>query len=75
MEHTAKGQPKILKKCRLPLTGLKVVNTIATEMAYINVTPAGLVLEEVAPGFTADDVQAATEPTLIISPNLKAMAF
>ena len=75
MEHTAKGQPKILKKCRLPLTGLKVVNTIATEMAYINVTPAGLVLEEVAPGFTADEVQAATEPTLIISPNLKAMAF
>src|SRR5208337_2403745 len=75
MEHTAKGQPKILKNCRLPLTGLKVVNTIATEMAYINVTPAGLVLEEVAPGLTADDVQAATEPTLIISPNLKAMAF
>ncbi len=75
MEHTAKGQPKILKKCRLPLTGLKVVNTIATEMAYINVTPAGLVLEEVAPGLTAGDVQAATEPTLIISPNLKAMAF
>ena len=75
MEHTAKGQPKILKKCRLPLTGLKVVNNIATEMAYISVTPTGLVLEEVAPGMTAGDVQAATEPTLIISPNLKAMAF
>jgi 3-oxoacid CoA-transferase subunit B len=75
MEHTAKGQPKILKKCRLPLTGLKVVNTIVTEMAFINVTSTGLVLEEVAPGLTAGDVQAATEPTLIISPNLKAMAF
>ena len=75
MEHTAKGQPKVLKNCRLPLTGVKVVNNIATEMAYISVTPAGLVLEEVAPGLTAGDVQAATEPTLIISPNLKAMAF
>jgi len=75
MEHTAKGQPKILKNCRLPLTGVKVVNNIATEMAYISVTQAGLVLEEVAPGLTAGDVQAATEPTLIISPNLKAMAF
>ena len=75
MEHTAKGQPKILKKCRLPLTGVKVVDTIVTEMAYMKVTSTGLVLEEVAPGLTAGDVQAATEPTLIISPNLKAMEF
>jgi 3-oxoacid CoA-transferase subunit B len=74
MEHTAKGQPKILKKCRLPLTGVKVVDTIVTDMAYIKVTPTGLVLEEVAPGVTADDVQAGTQPTLIISPNLKTMA-
>ena len=74
MEHTTReGQPKILKKCRLPLTGLKVVDTIVTEMAYIRVSPKGLVLEEVAPGLTADDVQHATEPTLIISPNLKVM--
>jgi 3-oxoacid CoA-transferase subunit B len=74
MEHTTReGQPKILKKCTLPLTGVKVVDTIATEMAYINVTPEGLVLEEVAPGLTADDVQRGTEPTLIISPNLKIM--
>jgi 3-oxoacid CoA-transferase subunit B len=75
MEHTAKGQPKILKKCRLPLTGVKVVDTVVTEMAYIKVTPTGMVLEEVAPGLTGDDVQAATEPTLIISPNFKEMAF
>ncbi len=74
MEHTTReGQPKILKKCTLPLTGVKVVDTIVTEMAYMRVTPTGLVLEEIAPGLTADDVQRATEPTLIISPNLKVM--
>ncbi len=74
MEHTNKdGQPKILNKCTLPLTGKKVVNMIVTEMAVIQVTPTGLVLEEVAPGLTADDVQRATAPTLIISPTLKVM--
>jgi 3-oxoacid CoA-transferase subunit B len=74
MEHTTKdGQPKILKGCTLPLTGVKVVHTIVTEMAYINVTPQGLVLEEVAPGLTAGDVQRATEAKLRISPELKTM--
>ena len=74
MEHTTRaGQPKILNKCILPLTGLKVVDTIVNEMAYIRVSPTGLVLQEIAPGLTADDVQHATEPTLIISPNLKTM--
>ncbi len=74
MEHTTKeGASKILTKCTLPLTGVKVVNTIVTEMAYISVTPQGLVLEEVAPGLTADDVQKATEARLIVSPNLKVM--
>ena len=74
MEHATKdGAPKILKKCTLPLTGIKVVNTIVTEMAYINVTPQGLVLEEVAPGLTAEDVQKATGARLIVSPNLKVM--
>jgi 3-oxoacid CoA-transferase subunit B len=74
MEHATKeGAPKILKKCTLPLTGMKVVNTIVTEMAYINVTPQGLVLEEVAPGLTAEDVQKATGARLIVSPNLKTM--
>src|SRR5213082_2886101 len=74
MEHTTReGQPKILKKCTLPLTGMKVVDTVVTEMAYIRVTPTGLVLEELAPGLTADDVQGATEPTLILSPNLRTM--
>jgi 3-oxoacid CoA-transferase subunit B len=74
MEHTTReGQPKILKKCTLPLTGSKVVDTIVTEMAYIRVTPTGLVLEEIAPGLTFDDVQKATEATLIASPNVKPM--
>jgi 3-oxoacid CoA-transferase subunit B len=74
MEHTTKdSQPKILKKCTLPLTGVKVVNTIVTEMAVIQVTPKGLVLEETAPGLSADDVQRVTEPKLIVSPTLKTM--
>ena len=74
MEHTTReGQPKILKKCTLPLTGARVVDTIVTEMAYIRVTPTGLVLEEIAPGLTAEDVQRATEARLIVSPALKSM--
>ena len=74
MEHTTKeGAPKILKKCTLPLTGVKVVDTIVTEMAYIRVTPQGLLLEEMAPGLTVEDVQRATEPKLIVSPTLKTM--
>src|SRR3954468_5205514 len=75
MEHTTRdGQPKILKKCTLPITGLKVVDTIVTEMAYIKVSPEGLVLEELAPGVTVDEVQAATAPKLIISKDLKEMS-
>jgi 3-oxoacid CoA-transferase subunit B len=75
MEHTTKDlQPKILKKCTLPLTGVGVVNTIVTEMAVMQVTPKGLVLEEIAPGLTSDDVQRVTAPKLILSPHLKTMA-
>jgi 3-oxoacid CoA-transferase subunit B len=74
MEHTTReGQPKILRKCTLPLTGSRVVETIVTEMAYIRVTAAGLVLEEIAPGLTPDDVQRATESKLIVSSGLKRM--
>jgi len=74
MEHTTReGAPKILKKCTLPLTGVKVVDTIVTEMAYLRVTKDGLVLEEVAPGLTAEDVQRATEARLLVSSSLKVM--
>jgi 3-oxoacid CoA-transferase subunit B len=74
MEHTTRdGKPKILHHCSLPLTGARVVDTIVTEMAYIRVTQTGLVLEEVAPGLAADDVQRVTEPTLLLSPSLKTM--
>jgi 3-oxoacid CoA-transferase subunit B len=75
MEHTSKdGRPKILKKCTLPLTGVRVVDVIVTELAYMRVVPEkGIILEELAPGVTVEDVQRATEPTLIVSPTLKTM--
>ena len=74
MEHTTReGAAKILKRCTLPLTGLKVVDTIVTEMGYIKVTPQGLLLEEIAPGVSPDEVQKATEARLQISPRLKEM--
>jgi 3-oxoacid CoA-transferase subunit B len=67
MEHTTRdGGHKILKRCTLPLTGLKVVNLIVTEMAVIDVTPSGLVLREVAVGTTVDRVRAATGADLIM---------
>jgi len=76
MEHTTKdNQPKILKKCTLPLTGVKVVNMIVTEMAVIQVTLQGLVLEEIAPELTPEDVQKVTEPKLIVSAKLKPMSL
>jgi 3-oxoacid CoA-transferase subunit B len=74
MEHTTKaGTPKILNKCSLPITGLKVVHIIITELAFIRVTPQGLVLEEIAPGFSVDDVQRATEPKLIVNAPLEML--
>ncbi len=76
MEHTTKSnQPKILKKCTLPLTGVGVVNTIVTEMAVIQVTPDGLVLEEIASGLSVEDVQNVTKAKLIPSPSLREMKF
>ena len=74
MEHTTKdGLPKILPRCTLPITGLKVVDTIATEMAWIRVTAAGLVAEEIAPGLTLEDVRKATAARLIAGENIREM--
>jgi 3-oxoacid CoA-transferase subunit B len=67
MEHTTKtGAPKILKRCTLPITGLRVVHTIVTELAVIQVTPAGLVVQELTPGVTFEELQAATEAKLTL---------
>lgn len=74
MEHAAKdGSPKILKECSLPLTGVGVVDLIVTEMAVIEVTDKGLVLKEVCPEFTVDEVKEATEAELTIEGEVKKM--
>jgi 3-oxoacid CoA-transferase subunit B len=74
MEHTTKdGEAKIVKKCSLPLTGVGVVDLIVTELGVIEVSPEGLVLREIAPGVSAEDVQKATEPTLLRATDLKVM--
>jgi len=72
MEHTAKeGAHKILKTCNLPLTAVGAVDMIITEMAVMRVTPEGLLLEEINPEYTVEEVQQATEATLIIGEGLK----
>ncbi len=72
MEHTTRdGDFKIVKQCAYPVTALGVVKLIVTDLAVIDVTPEGLVLREVAPGLSAQEVQSVTEPKLIISPVLK----
>ncbi|PTL85858.1 CoA transferase subunit B [Vitiosangium sp. GDMCC 1.1324] len=74
MEHVNKeGKPKILKKCSLPITGLKCINHIVTEYALIDVTPEGLVLRELAPGVTVEHVQSITEPKLKVAPGIREM--
>ncbi len=76
MEHSTKeGQPKIVKKCSYPLTALECVHRIITDVAVIDVTSEGMVLREVAPGFTPADVQMLTEPTLIIPEDVPEMQF
>lgn len=75
MEHTTKdGQPKILRKCALPLTGVEVVDLIITDLAVIAITPRGLVLREVAPGVTPQQVQQVTEPPLQVAADLKTIS-
>ena len=76
MEQVAKdGSKKLLRQCKLPLTGKRCVNAIISELAFIDITPGGLVLRELAPGVTVEQVQSATEPKLAISPQLREMRF
>jgi len=73
MEHTAKGSHKILSECTFPLTAAGVVDRVITEMAVIDVAPEGLLLREIAEGYTVDDVQAATGAPLLVDEALKTM--
>jgi 3-oxoacid CoA-transferase subunit B len=74
MTHTTRdGAPKVLKECTYPLTAPGCVSLVITDLAVIEVTPEGLLLKETAPGWTAGEVQALTEPKLVISPDLKQM--
>ena len=75
MHVTNDCAPKVVKKCTYPLTASRVVNLIVTDLAVISVTPEGLVLEEVAAGLTADDVQSVTEAKLTVSPDLMEIQF
>jgi len=72
MLHTTKeGKPRILKQCDYPLTARECVDLIVTDLAVIEVTKQGLVVKEIAPGWTVDEVQALTEPKLIVAEDLK----
>jgi 3-oxoacid CoA-transferase subunit B len=72
MEHTTKaGEPKLLPRCTLPLTGLKVVDTVITEMGFFRITAQGLMLEELAPGVAIEQVREATAANVRVSENLK----
>jgi 3-oxoacid CoA-transferase subunit B len=74
MEHANKeGKPKVLNQCSLPITGRGCVSAVCTDLAWIDVTPRGMVLRELAPGVTAEQVQALTEPRLEIAPDVKTM--
>jgi len=74
MTHTEKrGKPKIVKECSYPLTARNCVDLMVTDLAVIHVTDEGLVLKETAPGWSVEDVQALTEPRLIIAPDVKTI--
>lgn len=76
MEHCTKdGRPKIVKKCDLPLTGLHCVDHIVTELCVIDVTDEGLVLRELAPGHTVEEVRTKTEAELLVAEDLKEMCL
>lgn len=73
MQHTQKGTPKILKECTLPLTAMKCVDVIITEMCVMEYRPEGLTLTELHPDYTLEDVKAVTEASFLVADDLKAM--
>jgi len=74
MEHANKeGKSKVLRQCSLPITGRGCVSAVCTDLAWIDVTPRGLLLRELAPGVTVEQVQALTEPRLEVAPEVKTM--
>jgi len=75
MQHTQKGRHKILDTCTLPYTAIKVVDMIVTEMGVMEITPEGIMLTEINPEYTVEQVREATQCKLIISPGLKDMEF
>lgn len=75
MEHTAKGKPKILKNCTLPLTAVGEVDMIVTELAVMQLTRHGIELKEVASGISVEEVQAVTEAELIVNSTVEEMLF
>jgi 3-oxoacid CoA-transferase subunit B len=76
MEHTTKeGNPKILRKCSLPLTGVEVVDTIVTELCLLQVTGRGLVVRELRQDVTLEEVQKATDATLVVENEIQRMVF
>ncbi|MCL4811107.1 MAG: CoA transferase subunit B [Vicinamibacteraceae bacterium] len=76
MDHASKdGKPKLLRQCTLPITGRRCVRAVCTDLAWIDITPEGLLVRELAPGVTLDEVQALTEPRLIAAPDLQTMTI
>ncbi len=74
MEHTAGGKPKLLKRCTLPLTGAGVVNTVISELGVFDISPDGVVLVDIAPGVTVEEIREKTEAGFTVHPDLKLAA-
>ncbi len=74
MEHTAGGKPKLLKHCTLPLTGLGVVSMVVTELGVFDIRPGGIVLVDIAPGVSVDELREKTEAPFTVDPALKLAA-
>ena len=74
MEHTTReGEPRLLKRCNLPLTAVSVVKLVCTNLGLIEVTPQGFVLKEIAPGYTPEEVREVTDAELAMAPDLKEL--